>query len=42
MPQFPAGILGVILWIVVIVVLCLAAVFLFQGIVLPLIKTITH
>ena len=37
MPSVPAGIWTIILW----VVLAILAVFLFQNIVLPLIKTIT-
>jgi len=37
----PTDIRGAFIWIVVLIVVCLAAVFLFQNILLPLLKTIT-
>ena len=41
MPQPPSTLFGIIAWVVVIVVLCVAAVFLFERIILPILKQIT-
>jgi len=40
MPQ-PNSLLGLFIWIVIIVVACVAAVFLFQNIIMPLVKAIS-
>jgi hypothetical protein len=40
--QFPTTLTGLIIWVIALIVIVLVAVFLFNGIIQPLIKDITH